>query len=75
MLEAAFDEAFAEGELNKLYCQTASFNLPSIRLLEGLRLTRDGVLRAHHELDGVLHDDYIYSLLREEWEAMRRLSW
>ena len=71
MLEAAFDEAFSDDGLNKLYCQTASFNLPSVRVLDGLGLTRDGVLRAHHELDGELHDDFIYSLLRQEWQAMR----
>lgn len=54
--------------LNKLYCQTAEFNIPSVKILEKLNLTRDGVLREHHELDGKLYDDYIYSILRSEWE-------
>ena len=69
MLAVAFDHFFCEADLNKLYCQTASFNVPSVRLLESLGLNRDGVLRAHHELDGDLHDDYIYSLLRHEWRT------
>lgn len=68
MLAEAFDRAFAEFGLNKLYCQTAAFNLPAIRLAEGLGMTRDGVLRAHHELDGTLYDDHVYSILRAEWQ-------
>jgi len=67
MLACGFDLFFHSMELNKLYCQTASFNIPSVRLLEALGLRRDAVLRAHHELDGHLYDDYIYSLLRGEW--------
>jgi RimJ/RimL family protein N-acetyltransferase len=71
MLSCAFGHFFTTMVLNKLYCQTASFNVASVRLLESLGLTRDAVLRAHHELDGELHDDYVYSLLRHEWPAER----
>jgi RimJ/RimL family protein N-acetyltransferase len=67
LLAAGFDLFFESMDLNKLYCQTASFNRPSVRTLESLGLTRDGVLRAHHELDGHFHDDYIYSVLGTEW--------
>ena len=67
MLAEAFDRAFAEHDLNKLHCQTAACNRPSVRLLESLGMRRDAVLREHHELDGVLHDDFVYSLLRREW--------
>jgi len=69
MLACAFDLFFHKTELNKLHCQTASFNIASVRLLESLGLTRDAVLRAHHELDGKLHDDYIYSILKSEWST------
>jgi RimJ/RimL family protein N-acetyltransferase len=71
-LAAGFDLFFETMDLNKLYCQTASFNRPSVRTLESLGLTRDGILRAHHERDGRLHDDYIYSLLKEEWLSFRK---
>jgi RimJ/RimL family protein N-acetyltransferase len=71
MLACAFDHFFRQPNFNKLYCQTASFNIPSVRLLESLGLKRDAVLRAHHELDGELFDDYVYSLLRREWFAAR----
>ena len=68
MLQAGISYIFQTTELNKLYCQTADFNRPSIRLLESLGLHQDGILREHHELDGHLHDDYLYSLLRREWQ-------
>jgi ribosomal-protein-alanine N-acetyltransferase len=71
MLSAAFDLFFGQMDLGKAYCQTASFNVASVRLLESLGLTRDAVLRAHHELDGELHDEYIYSILKSEWARDR----
>jgi [ribosomal protein S5]-alanine N-acetyltransferase len=67
MLREAIAHGFRDGNLNKLYCQTGAFNGASCRLLESLGFHRDAVLRQHHELEGVLWDDYIYSLLREEW--------
>ena len=60
------DFLFRVGQLNKLYAQTGAFNMPSVRLLEHLGFHRDGVLRQHHELNGVLWDDYLYSLLADE---------
>jgi [ribosomal protein S5]-alanine N-acetyltransferase len=72
MLRMAIDQLFhthlfGTMTLNKLYCQTGAFNLPSIKLLEKLNFHRDGILREHHELDGKLWDDYIYCVLRREW--------
>ena len=68
MLQAGINYVFQTTELNKLYCQTAAFNQPSIKLLEKLGFHRDGILREHHELDGHLYDDYLCSLLRREWQ-------
>lgn len=67
MLTLALDHLFATTDLNKLYCQTAAFNTASVKLLEKLGFHRDGVLREHHELDGTLWDDLIYSMLRSKW--------
>jgi [ribosomal protein S5]-alanine N-acetyltransferase len=67
MLNIAITYLFSTTNLNKLYCQTAAFNIASIKLLEKLNFQQDGVLREHHELDGKLWDDYIYSILRREW--------
>ena len=67
MVWAGIDYVFSATNFNKLYCQTAAFNKPSVRLLESLGLHRDGILREHHELDGTFYNDYIYSILRAEW--------
>jgi [ribosomal protein S5]-alanine N-acetyltransferase len=68
MLGVAVTHLFSTTSLNKLYCQTAAFNMASIKLLEKLNFYQDGILRQHHELDGELWDDYIYSILRDEWK-------
>jgi [ribosomal protein S5]-alanine N-acetyltransferase len=67
MLNIAITHLFLTTTLNKLYCQTAAFNIASIKLLERLNFHQEGVLREHHELDGKLWDDYIFSVLRHEW--------
>jgi RimJ/RimL family protein N-acetyltransferase len=69
MLRACINDLFSDRflNLNKLYCQTAEFNQASNRLLEKLEFRKDAVLREHHELDGKLWDDYIYSILKSEW--------
>ncbi|NLI78529.1 MAG: GNAT family N-acetyltransferase [Candidatus Riflebacteria bacterium] len=67
LVRQAVSHLFRTTRLNKLYCQTAAFNLPSVRVLERLGFHLDGRLREHHELDGVLHDDLVYSMLRREW--------
>ena len=68
MLTEGFNFVFSKTNLNKLYCQTASYNEPSIKLLINLGLNLDGKLRQHHEKNGTLYDDHIYSILRSEWE-------
>jgi ribosomal-protein-alanine N-acetyltransferase len=54
-------------KINKVMAQTAAFNEPSVALLRSQGFTQDGVLRQHHELDGVLHDDLLFSILRTEF--------
>lgn len=54
--------------LNKVYAQTGAFNQSSVRLLERTGFRRDGVLRQHHSWNGVLWDDYLYSLLAEDFQ-------
>jgi RimJ/RimL family protein N-acetyltransferase len=70
MIAACISYLFKNYDFNKLYCQTGAFNKPSIAILEQLGFHRDGVLRQHHELDGKLWDDYIYSILRKEWKKI-----
>ena len=66
-LTSLFDILFRNMELNKIYAQTGSFNIESIRLLEYMGFKKDGALRNHHELNDIFYDDYIYSILNKEW--------
>lgn len=63
------DLLFLKLSLNKVYAQTGDFNKGSKALLERVGFKVDGILREHHELDGVFYDDYIYSFLRSEWSS------
>ncbi|MEM8809230.1 MAG: GNAT family protein [Cyanobacteria bacterium P01_G01_bin.38] len=74
MVTLALDHLFSTTDLNKLYCQTAAFNTASIKLLEKLKFHKDGILREHHELDGQLWNDIIYSILRREWTGKDRAA-
>lgn len=53
---------------NKVMVDTGAFNQASIALLKSLEFRQDGCLRQHQLLDGVLHDQLLFSLLAEEWE-------
>lgn len=72
MLTTIINHLFLSTNFNKLYCQTAAFNIASIKLLHKLNFHQDAVLREHHELDEKLWDDYIYSVLRREWKGIEK---
>lgn len=55
--------------LNKIYAGVWTTNAPSIKLLETLGFTREGVLRQHDMKWGRYHDDARYGLLRSEWNV------
>ena len=54
--------------LHRIYARTIADNVESVRLLERLGFTREGIQRQHSlEDDGRFHDSAIYGLLRGEW--------
>ena len=55
--------------LNKVMAQTGEFNDASIALLKKLGFKQDGRLRQHHELDGELFDDLLFSILAIEFRS------
>lgn len=69
-LSKIFYTLFSEAAINKIYAQTGEFNKPSIRLLESLHFHCDGCLRQHHQWKGILYDDFIYSLTREDYKTL-----
>jgi RimJ/RimL family protein N-acetyltransferase len=59
---------FRMRDLNKVYAHTSSLNKGAVAMLEKAGFKRDGTLRHHYYYDGELHDGYLYSLLRYEFE-------
>jgi ribosomal-protein-alanine N-acetyltransferase len=64
---------FAVVGLNKVMADTGAFNQASIALLQSLGFRQDGCLRQHQLLDGVLHDQLLFSVLANEWKERERI--
>jgi ribosomal-protein-alanine N-acetyltransferase len=63
------EKLFGETRLHRVYATVSVENDASIRLLERLGFTREGVMREHYLIQGRRVDEVIYGLLRPEWEA------
>lgn len=62
------EDIFRHTSLYRLEARCAVENTASIRILEKLGFTREGILREYFELHGERVDNYLYALLREEVE-------
>lgn len=68
LLTHAFEECGAVA----MEFRTHFMNQPSRRAIEGLGAKLDGVLRNHRiEPDGAFRDTAVYSIVREEWPAVK----
>jgi RimJ/RimL family protein N-acetyltransferase len=53
--------------------RTSSFNFKSRAAIERLGAKLDGILRSHQIVKGdILRDTYVYSILKNEWPAVRQ---
>jgi [ribosomal protein S5]-alanine N-acetyltransferase len=66
-LRAIIKYCFNELDLNRIGAEIYEFNMRSIRLFEGLGFHREGVKRQYIFKDGVMKDEFLYSLLKEDW--------
>lgn len=62
------EHLFGELGMNKIMAQTGEFNDASISLLKKLGFRQDGRLRQHHEVEGKMYDDLLFSILAEEYK-------
>ena len=58
---------FAEVELHRVYAHVFPDNIASMRVLEKVGFTREGLLRQAAMKNGSFVDTYIYSILEDEW--------
>lgn len=71
-LGAVLSYGFSTTEAQLISARTFAENKASQRVLEKLGFQREGVLRrAVKGYGGVVFDDVLFSLLREEWEAVQ----
>jgi RimJ/RimL family protein N-acetyltransferase len=66
---AVLTYGFEEAELHRVYATADVRNLASMRVLEKLGLSREGVLRHHHFHRGEHADEVVYGILSDEWRA------
>ncbi|MCB0701043.1 MAG: GNAT family N-acetyltransferase [Chitinophagales bacterium] len=63
--------AFDNMGVHRIEAFASPENEPSIRILEGLGFTKEGLMRDHFLRDGVYEPSAAYSLLKHEFDQMR----
>jgi len=66
------EKIFRETDLHRVYATVSVENTASIRLLERLGFTREGIMRQHYLIQGRRIDEIIFGLLRHEWKTESR---
>jgi [ribosomal protein S5]-alanine N-acetyltransferase len=64
-------DLFGRTRLHRIEARTAIGNLRSQRVLERLGFQREGLLRAYFQLHGEWVDNYLYGLVKEDWQRAR----
>jgi len=73
-LQALIDYGFKQMNLNRIEATSDPRNSRSIRLMERCGFRREGLLRQKFYYKATFHDEAIYSLLKEDWKAIRLAS-
>ncbi len=60
--------AFQKAETHRIYACVYAWNPASARVLEKAGYQLEGRLRKHAHKDGMFVDEFIYGILREEWQ-------
>lgn len=66
-LDKLLNHIFNNLNIKRVEALVIKENLPSCKVLEKLNFTKEGLLRANHNYNGEFVDEYMYSLLREEY--------
>ncbi|MHA7964842.1 GNAT family N-acetyltransferase [Paenibacillus sp. CAU 1782] len=60
---------FQELNARKIVGMCNRNNLKSIKLMEKLNMSREGIFKEELKWNGEYHDQYFYSILKREWEV------
>jgi RimJ/RimL family protein N-acetyltransferase len=73
-LEIMVDYLFLSKDIMRIQAQTDQRNAASQKILERVGFKKEGTLRKNFFMKGEWTDDYIYSILREEWKKPKILT-
>jgi RimJ/RimL family protein N-acetyltransferase len=73
-LRIIVDYLFLSKDIMRIQAQTDQRNVASQKVLEKVGFKKEGTLRKNFFMRGEWTDDYIYSILREEWKEPRVLT-
>lgn len=68
-LRAVLDFGFAQMQLNRIEALVADWNIPSVKLLQRYKFTKEGRMREHYLVNDTLEDSDCYALLKREWQT------
>jgi len=68
------DYLFLSKEIVRIQAHTDTRNSASQRVLERAGFKREGIIRKHIFMRGEWRDEFLYSILREEWKEPRILK-
>lgn len=69
---AVLEYGYTQMNLHRIEAKVASWNTPSVKLLTRFGFLKEGTAREDYFVDGVHEDSDCYSLLKPEWEKMRK---
>ncbi len=69
VVKALIEYCFLNLRLNRISAEIFSINKASIHLFENLGFNREGIIRQSVIKDNKYIDEYVYGLLRDEWET------
>lgn len=72
VFQRIFELAFEELNVNKVWLDVYHDNEVGIHFYKSLGMFREGVLRENHKEERGLLDQIIYSMLRREYEALKK---
>jgi ribosomal-protein-alanine N-acetyltransferase len=67
---AVLKYGFDEMKLHRVEALADPNNVPSIRIIEKFNFTFEATLREHYNVDGVMEDSVMYSLLKNEFKRI-----
>ena len=73
-LQIMVDYLFLSKEIMRIQAQTDQRNAASQKILEKAGFKKEGTLRQNFFIRGKWTDDYIYSIIREEWKEPKILT-